>query len=197
MVEEKVAVHPLDLTIESGEMLAFLGPNGAGKSTTIKMLSGILHPTSGEASVLGLVPWKHRNKLAYQIGTVFGQKSQLWYHLPPSDTFDLMARIYEIPKQDYRRRRDELVERFDLAPYMETPVRKLSLGERMRCEITAALLHRPKVIFLDEPTIGLDVVVKQKIYRIILPICWTFLYERCSLLSFSLSSPSFGRRPTP
>ncbi len=165
--EEKVAVQPLNLTVEAGEMLAFLGPNGAGKSTTIKMLTGILHPSSGEATVLGHVPWKHRKKLAYRIGTVFGQKSQLWYHLPPSDTFDLMARIYEIPQQDYVERRDQLVEQFDLAKYMDTPVRKLSLGERMRCEITAALLHRPSVIFLDEPTIGLDVVVKQKIRALI------------------------------
>lgn len=165
--EQKVAVHPLNLTIEKGEMVAFLGPNGAGKSTTIKMLSGILHPSSGEASVLGNVPWKERKKLAFRIGTVFGQKSQLWYHLPPSDTFELMSRIYEIPREDYFQRRDQLIERFELGPYMDTPVRKLSLGERMRCEITAALLHRPEVIFLDEPTIGLDVVVKQKIRQFI------------------------------
>jgi ABC-2 type transport system ATP-binding protein len=165
--EEKVAVYPLHLSIEKGETVAFLGPNGAGKSTTIKMLTGILHPTSGEASVLGHVPWKDRKKLAFKLGAVFGQKSQLWYHLPPSDTFELMSRIYEIPRQDYFRRRDQLVEQFDLAPYMDTPVRKLSLGERMRCEITAALLHRPEVIFLDEPTIGLDVVVKQKIRQFI------------------------------
>lgn len=165
--EQKVAVHPLNLTIKKGEMVAFLGPNGAGKSTTIKMLSGILHPSSGEASVLGNVPWKERKKLAFRIGTVFGQKSQLWYHLPPSDTFELMSRIYEIPREDYFQRRDQLIERFELGPYMDTPVRKLSLGERMRCEITAALLHRPEVIFLDEPTIGLDVVVKQKIRQFI------------------------------
>lgn len=158
---------PVDLEVDAGEMLAFLGPNGAGKSTTIKMLTGILHPTSGEASVLGLTPWKHRKKLAYRIGTVFGQKSQLWYHLPPSDTFDLMARIYELPQTDFLKRRDELIESFGLSPYMDTPVRKLSLGERMRCEITAALLHRPQVIFLDEPTIGLDVVVKQRIRQLI------------------------------
>jgi ABC-2 type transport system ATP-binding protein len=165
--EQKVAVQPLNLSIEKGEMVAFLGPNGAGKSTTIKMLSGILHPSSGEASVLGNVPWKDRSKLAFRIGTVFGQKSQLWYHLPPSDTFELMSRIYETPREDYFRRRDQLVEQFELGPYMDTPVRKLSLGERMRCEITAALLHRPEVIFLDEPTIGLDVVVKQKIRQFI------------------------------
>lgn len=165
--ETKNAVQGLELEIEGGETIAFLGPNGAGKSTTIKMLSGILHPTSGEASVLGYVPWKDRKQLAYKIGTVFGQKSQLWYHLPPSDTFDLMARIYEVPKADYLQRRDGLIDRFELGPYMDTPVRKLSLGERMRCEITAALLHRPEIIFLDEPTIGLDVIVKQKIRGLI------------------------------
>lgn len=166
-LEEKIAVQPTSFKVEQGEMLAFLGPNGAGKSTTIKMLTGILHPTSGSASVLGWTPWKDRGKLAYRIGTVFGQKSQLWYHLPPSDTFDLMSRIYEIPRSDYIRRRDQIVEQFELGPYMDTPVRKLSLGERMRCEITAALLHRPQVIFLDEPTIGLDVVVKQRIRQLI------------------------------
>lgn len=160
---EKTAVHPLDFEVEAGDFVAFLGPNGAGKSTTIKMLTGILHPTAGHAQVLGLCPWKERGKLAYRIGSVFGQKSQLWYHLPPGDTFDLMSRIYELDAADYRRRRAELVERFGLAPYMEVPVRKLSLGERMRCEIAAALLHRPGIVFLDEPTIGLDVVVKQTI----------------------------------
>lgn len=165
--QQKVALQPLDLSIEQGEMVAFLGPNGAGKSTTIKMLTGILHPTEGTTTVLGYVPWRDRRKLAYRIGAVFGQKSQLWYHLPPSDTFELMSRIYEIPRADFYQRQEQLVEQFDLAPYMDTPVRKLSLGERMRCEITAALLHRPEIIFLDEPTIGLDVIVKQKIRQLI------------------------------
>ncbi|SHE12466.1 ABC transporter ATPase [Chlamydia abortus] len=160
---EKVAVHPIDFTVEEGEMLAFLGPNGAGKSTTIKMLTGILHPTSGHAEVIGYCPWKERSKLAYRIGSVFGQKSQLWYHLPPADSFELMSRIYELGRNDYKQRRDELIERLGLSAYLHVPVRKLSLGERMRCELAAALLHRPKLVFLDEPTIGLDVIAKQKI----------------------------------
>lgn len=165
--EEKRAVRSIDLSVEAGETLAFLGPNGAGKSTTIKMLTGILHPTSGSADVLGLCPWRDRRKLAYRIGTVFGQKSQLWYHLPPIDTFELTGRIYELRPADFRSRRDELIRRFELEPYLHTPVRKLSLGERMRCEIAAALLHRPQIVFLDEPTIGLDVIVKQRIRDLI------------------------------
>ncbi|MGB8955193.1 MAG: ATP-binding cassette domain-containing protein [Tumebacillaceae bacterium] len=166
-LSEKVAVHPIDFTVEQGEVLAFLGPNGAGKSTTIKMLTGILHPSGGQAEVLGYCPWTDRQQLAFHVGSVFGQKSQLWYHLPPVDTFELMGRIYELGKHDLQKRRDELVERFELGPYLHTPVRKLSLGERMRCEIAAALLHRPKIVFLDEPTIGLDVIVKQKIRELI------------------------------
>ncbi|WP_274651814.1 ABC transporter ATP-binding protein [Paenibacillus humicola] len=165
--EEKMAVRQIDLSVRRGETVAFLGPNGAGKSTTIKMLTGILHPTSGSASVLGLTPWSERARLAYRIGAVFGQKSQLWYHLPPADTFDLISRVYELKRSDYRRRRDELIDRFELGPHMRTPVRRLSLGERMRCEIAASFLHRPELIFLDEPTIGLDVVVKQRIRELI------------------------------
>ncbi|BBH21185.1 ABC transporter [Paenibacillus baekrokdamisoli] len=165
--EEKLAVRDINLTVEAGEMVAFLGPNGAGKSTTIKMLTGILHPTSGEAKVLGYTPWLERTKLAYKIGAVFGQKSQLWYHLPPIDSFDLISRIYELKRNDYLTRREDLIERFELGPYLHTPVRKLSLGERMRCEIAASFLHRPRLLFLDEPTIGLDVVVKQRIRELI------------------------------
>jgi ABC-2 type transport system ATP-binding protein len=160
---EVVAVDDISFEIPEGQSVAFIGPNGAGKSTTIKMLTGILHPTSGEASVLGLVPWQDRSKLAYQIGAVFGQRSQLWYHLPPSDTFELLARVYNIGKNDYRKRRDMLIERFGLAEFLNTAVRKLSLGQRMRAEIAASLLHNPKVLFLDEPTIGLDVVACQEL----------------------------------
>lgn len=166
-IREKLAVHSISFQVERGETLAFLGPNGAGKSTTIKMLSGILHPSGGHADVLGLCPWTDRRKLAYRMGCVFGQKSQLWYHLPPLDTFELMGRIYDLPQGVYRQRRDLLVERFELGPYLRIPVRKLSLGERMRCEIAAALLHQPEIIFLDEPTIGLDVIVKQRIRELI------------------------------
>lgn len=164
---ERTAVGALDFEVEEGEFLAFLGPNGAGKSTTIKMLTGILHPTDGEADVLGFCPWRERKRLAYRIGSVFGQKSQLWYHLPPADTFELIRRIYELDAADYRLRRGELIERFGLGPYIGVPVRKLSLGERMRCEIAAALLHRPSIVFLDEPTIGLDVIVKQTIRELL------------------------------
>lgn len=167
---ERAAVENITFSAAQGETLAFLGPNGAGKSTTIKMLTGILHPTSGEAEVLGCCPWKERNQLSYRIGSVFGQKSQLWYHLPPMDTFELMSRIYELRRSDYIQRRDDLIERFELGPYLQTTVRKLSLGERMRCEIAASLLHRPQVLFLDEPTIGLDVVVKQRIRELILEL---------------------------
>ena len=164
---ETLAVHPCTFTVERGEIVAFIGPNGAGKSTTIKMLTGILFPSAGKARVLGLVPWTDRRTLALNIAAVFGQKSQLWYHLPPSATFDLLARIYELDAGDYRRRAGELIELFELREHLQTPVRKLSLGERMRCELAAALLHRPQVIFLDEPTIGLDVIAKQRIRALI------------------------------
>ncbi|HEU5383466.1 MAG TPA: ATP-binding cassette domain-containing protein [Ktedonobacteraceae bacterium] len=164
---ERQAVKPTSFTLEAGEILAFIGPNGAGKSTTIKMLTGILHPSAGKAQVLGLTPWQQRRKLAYHISSVYGQKTQLWYHLPPQDTFNLLARIYELDMTAYHKRRDFLVEVFDIAEYMQTPARKLSLGERMRCELAAALLHKPSVIFLDEPTIGLDVIAKQRIRDLI------------------------------
>jgi ABC-2 type transport system ATP-binding protein len=157
------AVQSVSFCLEEGEMLAFIGPNGAGKSTTIKMLTGILHPSGGHATVLGLIPWKQRRQLAYQIGSVFGQKPQLWYHLPAEDTFRLFARIYELDMNLYQERRDFLVDAFQIADLLQVPVRKLSLGQRMKCEIAASLLHRPRIIFLDEPTIGLDVVAKQQI----------------------------------
>jgi len=157
------AVAGIDLRIEPGELLAFIGPNGAGKSTTIKMLTGILYPTSGSASVLGLVPWRDRQKLAFRIASVFGQRSQLWYHLPPADSLDLLAHIYELEPAAYRSRLRQLVDQFEIDHLLQIPVRKLSLGERMRCEIVGSLLHRPSLVFLDEPTIGLDVVAKQRI----------------------------------
>jgi ABC-2 type transport system ATP-binding protein len=164
---ERQAVKSTSFTLEAGEVLAFIGPNGAGKSTTIKMLTGILYPSGGRASVLGFVPWEQRRKLAYRIASVYGQKSQLWYHLPPQDTFNLLARIYELDESEYRERRDFLVEVFEIGEHMRTPARKLSLGERMRCELAAALLHKPSVVFLDEPTIGLDVIAKQRIRDLI------------------------------
>ncbi|WP_026477395.1 ABC transporter ATP-binding protein [Alkaliphilus transvaalensis] len=165
--KEVQAVKDLSLRVEEGEVLAFIGPNGAGKSTTIKMLTGILHPTMGEINVLGLDPIMDRKKLSFKIGTVFGQKSQLWFHLPPLDSFNLLGRIYEIEEGLLKKRITNLTELFEIADLMDTPVRKLSLGQRIRCEIAASLLHQPEIIFLDEPTIGLDVVVKQKIRDLI------------------------------
>jgi ABC-2 type transport system ATP-binding protein len=167
---ETHAVKGITFSVQEGERVAFIGPNGAGKSTTIKMLVGILFPTSGQAQVLNHVPWQERQKLAYQIGTVFGQKSQLWYHLPAADSFDLLARIYELDPDSYRHRLAYLVELFEAGDYLQAPVRKLSLGQRMRCEIVASLIHRPQILFLDEPTIGLDVVVKQRIRDLILEL---------------------------
>jgi ABC-2 type transport system ATP-binding protein len=157
------AVAGIDLRIDPGEVLAFIGPNGAGKSTTIKMLTGILYPSAGEARVLGLVPWRDRQKLAFRIASVFGQRSQLWYHLPPADSLDLLAHIYELDRTTYRARLRQLVGQFEIEHLLQVPVRKLSLGERMRCEIVGSLLHRPAIVFLDEPTIGLDVVARQRI----------------------------------
>jgi ABC-2 type transport system ATP-binding protein len=157
------AVRGLSFQMEAGELLGFIGPNGAGKSTTIKILTGILFPTAGEVTVLGYVPWKQRRELAYHIGTVFGQRPQLWYHLPAIDTFTLFGKIYEMDDRETRRRVAFLSEAFEIQDLLETPVRKLSLGQRMRCEVAASLLHRPKLILLDEPSIGLDVVAKQHI----------------------------------
>lgn len=165
--QEIEALQGINLSVEKGEVLAFIGPNGAGKSTTIKILTGILHPSSGQAEVLGLNPWKERKKLAFRIGTVFGQKSQLWYHLPPLDSFRLLADIYEMEEAAYRKRVGYLVEVFEIEELLKTPIRKLSLGQRIRCEIAGALLHSPEIVFLDEPTIGLDVVVKHKIRELI------------------------------
>jgi len=162
------AVRDVSFRVEPGERVAFIGPNGAGKSTTIKILCGILHPTQGSVHVLGRVPWKERRALSYSIGTVFGQRSRLWYHLPARDTFDLLARVYDLERDAYRRRLSELVDTFAIESLAQRPVRQLSLGERMRCEIVAALLHRPRVLFLDEPTIGLDVVAKASLRETIL-----------------------------
>ena len=161
--KEVQAVSDINFSVDQGEILAFIGPNGAGKSTTIKMLTGILHPTKGDVSVLGLNPMQERQKLSYRIGTVFGQKSQLWFHLPPIDSFILLGAIYDVDTDTLNKRIADLTELFELGDLLQTPVRKLSLGQRIRCEVEASLLHAPDILFLDEPTIGLDVVVKQSI----------------------------------
>ncbi len=156
------AVRGVSFVIEAGERIACIGPNGAGKSTTIKMLTGILHPTSGNAEVLGLVPWKDRRKLAANIGALFGQRSQLWAELPVRKGLELLAAIYKIEKGRVRVRIDEISETLDASELLDQAVRNLSLGQRMRCELAASLLHNPQLLFLDEPTIGLDLVAKQK-----------------------------------
>jgi len=162
------AVNNISFEVEKGELLAFIGPNGAGKSTTIKILTGIMYPASGKISVLGLNPSADRKKLSYRIGSVFGQKSQLWFHLPAYDSFKLLGTIYEINDKLFKKRIDELIEIFEISDYINTPVRKLSLGERIRCELCASLIHKPEILFLDEPTIGLDIVVKHKIRELII-----------------------------
>lgn len=162
-----MAVDNLSFTVHEGEFLALIGPNGAGKSTTIKMLTGILTPTSGSICVADFVPYQQRQQLAYHIGTVFGQRSQLWYHLPAQDTFDLFARIYELDQSEYKKRINFLIDTFEIKDLLTTPVRKLSLGQRMRCELVASLLHKPKILFLDEPTIGLDVIAKQQVRSVL------------------------------
>ena len=156
------AVRDITFTVERGERLAYIGPNGAGKSTSIKMLTGILYPTRGEATVLGLVPWTQRRELARRIGTLFGQRSQLWFELTTRQTLHLLARIYRLDADDARRRTDELAELLGATDLIDQPVRSLSLGQRMRCELAATVLHGPEVLFLDEPTIGLDLIAKQR-----------------------------------
>ena len=165
--DDNIAVDNINLSIEEGEIYGILGPNGAGKSTTIKMLTGILYPDSGNIEVLGIDPSKKRKKLAYEIGTVFGQKEQLWMHLTPYDNFKFFGSIYDITEKETEKRIEELSKLFDLGKFINTPVRNLSLGQRIRCEIVASLIHRPKVLFLDEPTIGLDPVVKESIIKLI------------------------------
>ncbi len=157
------AVRDVSFEIEAGEMVGYIGPNGAGKSTTIKMLTGILVPTSGRLTIAGMVPSTERTALARRIGVVFGQRTTLWWDLPLSDSFELLRRIYRIPTSRYRENMATFTELLDLGPLLDTPVRQLSLGQRMRGDIAAALLHDPDVVYLDEPTIGLDVVSKSNL----------------------------------
>lgn len=154
------AVDNVSFTVDEGELVGYIGPNGAGKSTTIKMMSGILTPDSGRVSVMGRVPWRERVRHVASIGVVFGQRSQLWWDTPVIDSFELLRDIYRVSPTDYRRRLDDLTALLDATSLLNTPVRQLSLGQRMKCEFIGALLHGPRILFLDEPTIGLDAVTK-------------------------------------
>ena len=164
------AVHDLTLSVEHGERLAFIGPNGAGKSTSIKMLTGILHPTAGSARVLGLVPWEQRRRLSERTGTLFGQRSQLWFELSPRQSLRMLAAIYGLDRAQEERRVAELGELLDAADLFDQPVRDLSLGQRMRCELAACLLHEPDILFLDEPTIGLDLLAKRRFRELLVTL---------------------------
>lgn len=169
-IKEVTAVDSISFSVEKGERVAFIGPNGAGKSTTIKMLTGILFPTSGSVSMLGLDPVKDRKKLAYQIGTVFGQRSQLLPNLPLTDSLEFFGVMYDLTDKQIKKRTAELTQLFDLGSFIDQPVRKLSLGQRMRAEVAVSLIHKPKIILLDEPTIGLDVVAKKSLRDLLLKI---------------------------
>jgi len=160
---EVAAVKDISFTIPKGEICGYIGENGAGKSTTIKMLTGILVPTSGDLEVGGYVPYKEREKFVRRIGVVFGQRSQLWWDIGVVESFQLLRKVYRVPEAEYRQRLGELTDRLQLGDLLHRPVRKLSLGQRMRCELAASLLHNPDILFLDEPTIGLDIVVKTEI----------------------------------
>ena len=161
------ALKEVSFTIPEGQIVGYIGPNGAGKSTTIKILSGILRPDSGECTVNGMVPWKQRKSYVSHLGVVFGQRSQLWWDVPVMDSFLLLRDIYLVPETEFRRNLERLTEKLDLGDFLTAPTRTLSLGQRMRCEIAAALLHNPDILFLDEPTIGLDAVSKLKVREFI------------------------------
>lgn len=169
-IETIQALSDVSFTIQDGEMIGYIGPNGAGKSSTIKILSGILTPESGICLVDGRIPWKDRINHVKQIGVVFGQRSQLWWDIPVIDSFELLKKIYSIPFPNYQNSLEELMELLQLKELLKTPTRQLSLGQRMRCEIAASLLHQPKILFLDEPTIGLDAVSKLAVRDFILKI---------------------------
>jgi ABC-2 type transport system ATP-binding protein len=162
------AVQDLTFSVERGAILGYIGPNGAGKSTTVKMLTGILVPTAGRVSVAGFVPWKERIALARRIGVMFGQRVQLWWDLPLVDSLELLQHMYRVPPDRFRQSLASLREALDLDPFLRTPVRQLSLGQRIRGELAAAMVHEPEILFLDEPTIGLDVVAKQRVREFLL-----------------------------
>lgn len=161
------ALRNVGFSVEAGELVGYIGPNGAGKSTTIKILSGILVPSSGKCEINGLTPWLNRQQHVKNIGVVFGQRTQLWWDLPVVESFELLRDIYQVPTRDYKDRMDELIQTMRIEDLLDTPVRQLSLGQRMRCDLVAALLHRPSILFLDEPTIGLDAVSKLAIREFI------------------------------
>ena len=165
------ALREVGFKIEEGELVGYIGPNGAGKSTTIKILSGILVPSSGRCEVNGRIPWQQRREHVASIGVVFGQRTQLWWDLPVIESFDLLRDIYRVPNTAYQLKKDELIEMLDLSTLLDTPVRQLSLGQRVRCDIAAALLHTPRILFLDEPTIGLDAVSQLNVRAFIKRIC--------------------------
>jgi len=154
------ALKNVSFDVEEGDIVGYIGPNGAGKSTTIKIMSGILNPTSGECKIMGYTPWKDRKQYVKNIGVVFGQRSQLWWDVPIIDSFELLKDIYKIPDKEYNETLNELTETLNLKELLNRPLRQLSLGQKMKCELAGSLLHRPKILFLDEPTIGLDAVTK-------------------------------------
>jgi ABC-2 type transport system ATP-binding protein len=166
--KKKVALKGVSFEVQKGEILGLIGPNGAGKSTIIKSLCGILYPTSGEVRSLNYTPWLDRVEYVKNIGVIFGQKSLLWWDLPPLDTYSLLQVIYKIPEKDFRRRLNKMVSLLSVKDVVKQPTRDLSLGERMKCELIAALLHNPSIVFLDEPTIGVDIVAKDRIRKLIL-----------------------------
>ncbi|MFQ6752356.1 MAG: ATP-binding cassette domain-containing protein [Clostridia bacterium] len=167
--EKKIieALKNVTFEIEEGDIVGYIGPNGAGKSTTIKIMSGILTPTSGECSIMGYTPWKNRKQYVKNIGVVFGQRSQLWWDVPIIDSFELLKDIYKIPNKEYEETLNELIKTLNLGELLNRPLRQLSLGQKMKCELAGSLLHRPKILFLDEPTIGLDAVTKLSVREFI------------------------------
>jgi ABC-2 type transport system ATP-binding protein len=165
--KEVHALKGVSFSIQQGELVGYIGPNGAGKSTTIKILSGILVPSSGKCVINNRIPWENRVEHVRHIGVVFGQRTQLWWDLPVIESFDLLRDIYRVPNTQYKNMRDEMIEILDLASFLSTPVRQLSLGQRMRCDFAAAMLHQPEILFLDEPTIGLDAVSKLAVRKLI------------------------------
>ena len=176
---EKMAVDNLSISIEAGEFVGFLGPNGTGKTTFLKMLSGIIYPTSGEAKVMGFTPWERDHNYLRKISIVMGQKNQLWWDLPAIDSYNLLKEVYSIPTKKFKKNLDNMVEILDMKPLLTKRLREMSLGERMKCELTASFLHDPEVIYLDEPTIGLDVISSQAIRKF---LAMTNKEKKCTMI---------------